>query len=612
MGGEHTTYATRHRRTRSGLAALALTGLGFAGIGATAQAASDEPTMMMPTGGGYESVTLEAFAKAAISKATDKTVDIVVVPSSYGDDWPSRPENIALAKQRTAEVAAACTAVAPPGKSCTGRLAILLNRADAMKPANSAALRDASLDGIFILGGDQGIAMKVLANSPAEKAMTDAVHRGAVLGGTSAGAAVESVSMINGYVGDYGAAQGLRRGSTLMWWRNDGDAERGLVFGSQRAIYDQHFYERGRFGRSLSTIATADERFGGKSPVGVGVDYATSITNYGDRTLTQVVGNSGAATIDFESLGATHRWVGTERWLSARKVKVNLLTEGNDYDLVTRRLTLNGKTVGDVSGRAWSTPRSSADGILYVGGGVLGGGKVIPSVVKDAAAASANPQNGRVLILSADTRGTAAAYGDKLKVAGWPGHIDQATFGKGSWASVNPGRYDAVLIVAVSPPQAAKAFGNATFRALAAKAFAAVPVVFADGPAAAYAGTRWSGEARPNGDNYEEKAGAAFKTSEAKWHAGAGVVGASIIPALNTDYVWGRLFNAVAVDKGELGLGISAGTAIRFHAGSATVVDGSVVVADGRDARTWVSSNGTLGAAGLVVDTFGPGEALRR
>ena len=57
--------------------------------------------------------------------------------------------------------------------------------------------------------------MQVLAASPAETAITAAVTRGAALGGTSAGAAVESRTMINGYVGDLGPAEGLRRDSTL-------------------------------------------------------------------------------------------------------------------------------------------------------------------------------------------------------------------------------------------------------------------------------------------------------------------------------------------------------------------------------------------------------------
>ena len=229
-----------------------------------------------------------------------------------------------------------------PFTGCTATLAVLLDRADALDPANAEALADPATDGIYVLGGDQGLAMAVLADSPAEAAMQEASDRGAVVGGTSAGAAVESLSMINGYVGDLGPEDGLRQGSTLMWWGDDGDAERGLVFGSTATIYDQHFYQRGRFGRTLSTIATADERAGGTSPVGVGVDYGTGVRSTGDHTLSGVFGQGSAALVDFETLGATHAWVGDPAVLSARGVLTHLLTTGSSYDLATRTYSRGG------------------------------------------------------------------------------------------------------------------------------------------------------------------------------------------------------------------------------------------------------------------------------
>ena len=118
------------------------------------------------------------------------------------------------------------TRAAPPRSPCC------FDRADALDPANAAALADPATDGIYVLGGDQGLAMQVLADSPAEDAITAAVEGGAALGGTSAGAAVESRTMINGYTGSLGPADGLRQGSTLVWWGDDADLERGLAVGS--------------------------------------------------------------------------------------------------------------------------------------------------------------------------------------------------------------------------------------------------------------------------------------------------------------------------------------------------------------------------------------------
>ena len=67
MGANHTAYPRRAQRATAALAALALTGLGVSvSAPGAASADSGEPTMMMPTGGGYEPVALQAFGKAAI------------------------------------------------------------------------------------------------------------------------------------------------------------------------------------------------------------------------------------------------------------------------------------------------------------------------------------------------------------------------------------------------------------------------------------------------------------------------------------------------------------------------------------------------------------------
>ena len=322
-----------------------------------AGAVGAEPTVLTPIGGGYEASTLIGFARAAAEGATGATVDLVVVPSAYGDTDKERKANLALAQQRTDQLDAACdSAVEQPFTGCTATLAVLLNRADALDPANSAGIDSPATDGIYVLGGDQGLAMQVLAASPAEAAITAALHRGVALGGTSAGAAVESRSMINGYTGSLDAADGLRQGSTLMWWGDDPDLERGLAAGSTAAIFDQHFYQRGRFGRTLSTLATADERFAGASPVGVGVDYATGLRDTGDVMLSGLFGESSAAVVDLETMGATHTWVGTPATLSARNVLTHLMTDDDTYDLVGRVLTHDGLATPVPAAGPWAPP----------------------------------------------------------------------------------------------------------------------------------------------------------------------------------------------------------------------------------------------------------------
>ncbi|MGH3346901.1 MAG: hypothetical protein ACRDO4_07945, partial [Nocardioides sp.] len=170
-------------RLTIGAAIASTTALAIALSGAAVAAEGDR--VMTPIGGGYETPTLEAFAQAAAEGASGPTVDLVVVPAAYGDAPQDRAENLALSQVRTDQIEAACDAVVTaPLTGCTATRAVLLDRADALDPANSEALADPGTDGVFVLGGDQGLAMSVLADSPAEAAMQEASDRGAVVGGT--------------------------------------------------------------------------------------------------------------------------------------------------------------------------------------------------------------------------------------------------------------------------------------------------------------------------------------------------------------------------------------------------------------------------------------------
>ena len=329
----------------------------------------------MPIGGGYETPSIEGFSRVAMRGASGPTVDLVVVPSSYGDAPEDRAENLELAQQRTDQIDAICdTVVRAPYTGCTATLAVLLDRADALDPANSAALRSPGTDGVYILGGDQGIAMDVLAESPAETAMTAAFDRGVAVGGTSAGAAVESRSMINGYVGDLGPAEGLRRNSTLMWWGDDADRERGLdVRLAEGDLRPALLPARALRAAAVDPRHQLTTATGGAASLGVGVDYATGIEAQDDRRLTDVFGASSAAVLDLETLRATHRWVGPDQLLSARHVLVHLLTPGAvSYDLRSRSVEVAGRTVPDPKVRPWQVPTVKGSATVYLGGDVSG------------------------------------------------------------------------------------------------------------------------------------------------------------------------------------------------------------------------------------------------
>lgn len=603
----------RATRARTLLRATVVGGVAVAmGAAPTASvtAAEPAPTVLTPIGGGYVTSTLQGFSLAAAEGASAPSVDLVVVPSAYGDAAKDRAENLVLAQERTDQLDAACDAVVPAG--CTATLAVLLTRADALDPANSAALRDPATDGVYVLGGDQGLAMQVLAASPAEAAITAAVTRGAALGGTSAGAAVESRTMINGYVGSLGPADGLRRGSTLVWWGDDGDLERGLDVGSSATILDQHFHQRGRLGRSLSTLASADER-AGRSPVGVGVDYATGVRLTGDTTLSGVFGDSSVGLIDLETLGSTHTWVGSPATLSARRVLTHLMTEGTTYDLGSRVLTRGASALPAAAATTpWAAPASPSQ----VGGTVvLGGGALSDSVLRDVVAAARAvdaSKTARLVVLAAASGSTkeANAYGSALKKAGWTGQLSTVVHGTNAWSTAAVTGATAAVVVGDTPPALAQAMADPTYRSVVSTAVRRTPVVLTDGATSAVLGSRWSAKARPTAATLEAEGVAAYRADDAQWLPGLGLVRATVVPHLTDDFRWGRLTAGLAAAPTEPGLGIAAASALRLSPQGARVTGASVVVADGRGSTSWVSSNGAMGAANVVLDVFGSGEAV--
>ncbi len=81
------------------------------------------------------------------------------------------------------------------------------------------------------------------------------------------------------------------------------------------------------------------------------------------------------------------------------------------------------------------------------------------------------------------------------------------------------------------------------------------------------------------------------------------------MPWLNTDFGWGRLYEGVSADPTTLAVGLNAGSSVTMS-GPGAVTGGSVVVADGRSGTYWTADNGAIGASGVVLDVFGPGEQL--
>jgi cyanophycinase len=131
------------------------------------------------------------------------------------------------------------------------------DRETAQAPAVQAEILQA--DGIFMSGGDQSKLMGTLWDTAAYESLHQAFHLNrCCIGGTSAGAAVMSRHMI---------AQGP---SVLRPSKEAVDTDIGLGLLSQ-AVVDQHFSERRRLPRLLSTLAMRPDL------LGVGIDEDTAL-----------------------------------------------------------------------------------------------------------------------------------------------------------------------------------------------------------------------------------------------------------------------------------------------------------------------------------------------
>lgn len=145
---------------------------------------------------------------------------------------------------------------------------VWITREQAMTDSVARLLDDAT--GVWFGGGDQGRLADVLRGTPTERAIHARYAAGAVIGGTSAGAAVMSAVMITG---DERRPGGARPDSSLAW----GTIERDNVLTAEGfallpgAIVDQHFLRRKRYGRLLALVLE-------KAPhLGAGIDESTAL-----------------------------------------------------------------------------------------------------------------------------------------------------------------------------------------------------------------------------------------------------------------------------------------------------------------------------------------------
>jgi cyanophycinase len=102
----------------------------------------------------------------------------------------------------------------------------------------------------------------------------------------------------------------------------------GLLTG---VVVDQHFSERGRFGRLLAVVAQSP------SLVGIGLDEDTCAVVHGDRTL-EVIGRGAVTVVDGSMVRTDVHQAKAHRPIMVSGAVVHSLPSGTWFDLRGRRL----------------------------------------------------------------------------------------------------------------------------------------------------------------------------------------------------------------------------------------------------------------------------------
>jgi cyanophycinase len=190
-------------------------------------------------------------------------------------------------------------------------------RLDGSDPARVELLEKAK--GIFFTGGDQLRISSQIGDTPVFQTIERLYRQGAVVAGTSSGAAVLCETMITDGDDDRSHRQGslLRLAPGL-----------GLIGG---VIIDMHFAERGRIGRLIGAVA--------QNPriIGIGIDENTAVVIRNESTFT-VLGKGAVYVVDGQTVTDSNLSKDREEeTLAIFDLKLHLLAQGDEFDLAARR-----------------------------------------------------------------------------------------------------------------------------------------------------------------------------------------------------------------------------------------------------------------------------------
>lgn len=206
--------------------------------------------------------------------------------------------------------------------------ALVLTRQQAMSDSAVAVLNGTT--GVFFSGGDQARLAAVVVGTPVQKKLLELYRNGAVICGTSAGAAIMSKVMITGNEllhRDTTNEEDPRSSFTFVKKKNIETIE-GLGFLTDEII-DQHFVARKRHNRLLS-MALEHPRL-----LGIGIDESTAIIVNPDRTF-DVLGEGTVIVYNPSRVNS----IKTDKNgnLSGHNLQIHILSSGERFDLRSKKV----------------------------------------------------------------------------------------------------------------------------------------------------------------------------------------------------------------------------------------------------------------------------------
>jgi cyanophycinase len=267
----------------------------------------DKRGWIIPIGGGDKKVKSSTIMQRFVEICGGSSARMVIIPTASQLDTAGQRTRDVFQELGVSEI----------------EIVDLATRADCEDPKFLEKLDNAT--GIFFTGGNQLRLATTIGGTSAAKSFRAGNARGVHIAGTSAGAAFVCEHMIA--IGKSGGTP--KRGMASL--------SPGLGL-TNRVIVDQHFRERDRLGRLLTSLAY------NPFATGIGVDEDTAAF-IGPDDVIEVFGSGGLTVVDPSNIEfSSMADAGMGEPVGLIGVKLHILLAGDRYDLVSRKAYSGGAT----------------------------------------------------------------------------------------------------------------------------------------------------------------------------------------------------------------------------------------------------------------------------